>query len=267
MYDLAIIGSGPAALTAAIYAVRAGLRVGVFERSNFGGALVEISHIANFPGFDGEGKDLSEKLVTQAKAAGVEFSYGTCSSLRPLMIDGEEVDARAVLVATGSEPIHLSVPTSAPVSYCALCDGDLYKGKKVLVVGGGNSAVSEAIHLSKIAKTVTILSHSFLKAQEVLIREARALSNIEIIENTEPTTEFLNSFDGVFVLIGKRPASSLFPPHLLDESGYIKTDSGYMTGEPGIFAAGDVRSGSVKQAITAAADGAAAGIKISEFLH
>lgn len=266
MMDLTIIGSGPAALTAALYAARAGLKVEIFERSSFGGALTEISHIANFPGFDGEGKDLSEKLISQVKALGVKFSYGTCSSTSPLFIDDEKVETRAILIATGSEPIHLNVPTSAPVSYCALCDGDLYQGKNVLVIGGGNSAVGEAIHLAKIAKSVTLLSHSALKAQPVSVNELRSLNNVKIIENTEPTTEFLNSFDGVFVLIGKRPASSFFPPNLLDESGYIKTDANFMTGQPGVFAAGDVRSGTVKQAITASADGAAAAIKIADFL-
>lgn len=266
MLDLAIIGSGPAALTAALYAARAGLKTEVFEKNRFGGALPDISHLANFPGFDGEGKDLGEKLVAQAKSAGAKISYGTCTSLSPLIIDDEKIEAKAILIATGSAPRTLEVETTSPVSYCVLCDGTLYKEKNVCIVGGGNSAIGEAVHLAKIAKSVTIISHSCLKAQPALIAELKSFENVKILEDTEPTSELLDSFDGVFVLIGKCPATSFVPKDLLDNSGFIKTDDNFMTKTPGIFAAGDVRSGSIKQAVTAAAEGASAALAIADFL-
>lgn len=266
MPDLAIIGSGPAALTAAIYARRAGLSVEIFEATSFGGALQEISHLANFPGFDGEGKELSEKLIAQAKSAGAKFTYGTCTSVSPLIIDGEEKLARAVLIATGSTPKTLALPTTKPISYCVLCDGALYAGKNVLVVGGGNSAVGEAISLANIASSVTVVSHSPLKAEESLILELKSKKNVKILESTEPTTLPLDSFDGIFVLVGKAPASSFMPTSALDENGYIITDKDFQTRVPGVFAAGDVRAGSLKQAIIAAGEGASASVSIENFL-
>lgn len=266
MLDLAIIGSGPAAIMAAIYARRAGLSVEVFESTNFGGALEEITHISNFPAFDGEGKELAEKLLNQAKNLGANFSYGTCTSVRPLIIDGEEVLSRAVLVATGSAPKQLSLPTTKPVSYCVLCDGSLYAGKNVLMIGGGNSAIGEAISLAKTAKSVTLVSHSPIKAQKSLVDELKTHDNVKILESTEPTSLDLESFDGIFVLIGKVPSSSFMPPYTLDAAGYIITDNDYLSKEPGVFAAGDVRAGSLKQAIGAAAEGAAAATAIVNFL-
>jgi len=266
MLDLAVIGSGPAALTAALYAARSGLKVEVFEKGRLGGTLPEISYLANFPGFDGQGSDLAQQLLNQAKSAGVKISYGTCSSLSPLIIDDEKVAAKTVIIATGSSPRSLKFALNVPVSYCAICDGDLYKGKNLCVVGGGNSAVGEAIHLAKIAKSVTVLSHSTLKAQPVLIKALKTFKNVKILENVEPTPEKLNTFDAVFVLIGKVPATDFVPKSLLDEFGYIKTNDEYTTSLEGVFAAGDVRSGSLKQAIAAAGEGAAAATAATNFL-
>lgn len=265
MLDLAIIGSGPAALTAAIYAVRGGLSVEVFEREKFGGALTEISHISNFPGFDGKGEDLAETLKHQAISAGAKLSFGTCSSLSPLTIDDEEISARAVLIATGSEPRPLDFRLDIPVSYCALCDGSLYRGKKIAVVGGGNSAVGESLYLADIVSSLTLFSRSTLKADAVFINNLKSKKNVKILENHSVKKSDFDGFDGVFVFIGKRPATSFIDLSLLDENGYIETKD-YMTKTRGIFAAGDVRSGSLKQAISAAADGAAASIKILEYL-
>lgn len=266
MLDLAIIGSGPAALTAGLYAARAGLSVKIYEKNRYGGALPDISHLANFPGFDGKGKDFADKLISQVKNAGVELSYGLCSSVDPLIIDGEEVLCRAVLVATGSEPRQLSLPTSKTISYCVLCDGDLYKEKNVLVIGGGNSAIGESISLSKIAKTVTIVSHSPLKAQDALINELKRAKNVAIYENTDPRTVNFDQFDGIFVLIGKVPATRFMPEGTIDADGYIMTDEKYLSKISPVFAAGDVRAGSMKQAISASAEGAAAANAIIKFL-
>ena len=294
--DLAIIGGGPAALSAAIYAARAGLNVTVFEKQHFGGSLTEISKLANYPGFMGPGADLATALKDQAKSAGAKLEYGTCESIstrgdaaggtptarnkestvgetaaagpRSLMlnIDGETVLSRAVLVATGSEPTPLELDTDKPIHYCALCDAPLYKGKKLLIIGGGNSAVGEAIYLADIASEVTLINRSPLRAEPALKDKLRAKKNVEIRENTNPTPELLEAADGIFVFIGKRPASSFTPVEVQGNDGYIKTDDNFMTSVPGLFAAGDVREGAVRQAITAAAEGAAAAISVSNYL-
>jgi thioredoxin reductase (NADPH) len=268
--DFAIIGSGPAALTAAIYAARAGFKTEVFEKNKIGGALTEIDRIENYPGFLGSGEELANNLKEQAKNAGAKISYGTCEKLSTndsgieLIIDGEPVAARAVLVATGSEPKTLELDTDKPISYCALCDAPLYKGKNIAVIGGGNSAVQEALYLSKIVNKIVLYSHSGLKADAVLVDKIKTAGNIEIHENAMPAKAELDELDGVFVFIGKRPATTFMSEELLDEKGYIKTRN--FAAAPGIFAAGDVRSGSTKQAITAAADGADAAIAAIEFL-
>ena len=183
-----------------------------------------------------------------------------------LDIDGETILARAVLVATGSEPTKLDLDTSKPVSYCALCDAPLYKGKNILVIGGGNSAVGEATYLADIAKHVTLINRSPLRAEPSLQSALRAKPNVEIHENTNPTPDLLGQADGIFVFIGKQPASSFMPPATLGTDGYIKTDDNFMTVVPGLFAAGDVREGAVRQAITASAEGAAAAISVSNYL-
>lgn len=302
--DLAIIGGGPAALSAALYAARAGLGVKVFERAGLGGALSEISHLSNYPGFDGTGPALAEAMRTQATAAGAEIAYGECQKLWryadhfELIIDGDPVRARRVLVATGSTPKKLAFTPRPPVSYCALCDGDLVKGKHVAVIGGANSAVQESLYLVNLAADLTIITHSRLKADAYLQRRLAELQTshpIKVLEDTEPTPELLDTFDHIFVFIGKRPATDFLRPlansllesqSLLDPAGYLLTPSpntpspntslgasgqksldpaapSHATVVPGLYAAGDVRSGSIKQVVIAAADGAAAAIEIA----
>ncbi len=266
MLDLAIIGGGPAALSAAIYAARTGLSVKVFEKAKIGGALTEIANIENFPGFMGPGAKLAENLKKQAIHAGAEITYGECTSVKPLIIDDEEIAARAIIVATGSEPRPLPFELDKPVSYCALCDGPLYKGKDIAVVGGGNSAVGESIYLADLAKSLTLISHTPIRADHCFIKKLHAKENIEIKENLEPTPELLNQFDAVFVFIGKRPASSFMPKSSLTSAGYIKSE-GNATTIKGVFVAGDIREGSIKQAVTAAADGAAAALAAISYLR
>ena len=267
MLGLAIIGAGPAALTAAIYAARAGLKVRVYDKKSFGGALNDIIKIENFPGFVGEGSELARALKNQAIRAGAEIEYGDCSSVEPLIVDGEEVEARVVLIATGSEPRPLGFQIKKPVSYCVLCDAPLYKGKNVAVVGGGNSAVQESLHLAKIVKKLTLISHTPLRAEKNLIEKLQKLPNVGIRENAEPTPSLLNDFDAVFVLIGKRPATTFLPKDILSSDGYIVPKNGHQTAHKNLFVAGDVRQDSIRQAITAAADGAAAALEIIEFLN
>ena len=282
-HSVAIIGSGPAAITAAIYSARAGIKTTVYERGDIGGSLSKIACIENFPGFMGTGSDLVSSLRHQAEAAGVKFQYGECHNIRraadsfSLLIDDEEISSSAVLIATGSEPRKIDLPTKKSISYCALCDAPLYKDKTVLVIGGGNSAVGEAVHLASVAKQVILVNRSPLRAENSLKSKLKSCKNVEIHENIADFAPFLEKVDGIFVLIGTQPASGLMKEiapqfglaesDVLDDCGYIITGEGNMTKIPGIFAAGDVRSGSTKQAITAAADGAEAAIGINNFLQ
>ncbi len=288
MLDLAIIGGGPAALSAAIYAARAGLKVQVFEKADFGGTLPEISRIENYPGFLGAGRKLADSMRSQAKQAGATLSYGECTSIQAVppqsnapatppatsaspvlqfVIDDEPLQARTILIATGSEPKKLPFSLQIPVSYCALCDGPLVKGKNVVVVGGANSAVQEALFLASLAAKVTIITHSHLKADRELLDRLPHHTNITIIENTEPTPELLKQFDHCFVYIGKNPATKFLPSAILNESGYVRCGGQgrlpHQTSLEGVFAAGDVREDSIKQVVTAAGDGAAAAIEIA----
>ena len=299
--DLAIIGSGPAALSAALYAARAGLRVSVFERANIGGALCEIAQISNYPGFTGPGRDLAATMRRQAESAGVTIAYGECTAIRPLKpsansavpasdttaaqpaaparfeltIDGEPVRARAVLLATGSEPRPLPFALTVPVSYCALCDADLAKGQDIAVVGGGNSAVQESLGLAPLVKSLTLITHSALKAEPHLITQLRALPNVTIREHLEPTPDLLNTFARVFVFIGKRPATTCVAdlaastPDFYDAAGYVRGGHGsaHQTAIPGLYVAGDLRSDALRQVVTATGDGAAAAVEISQSLR
>ena len=278
--DLAIIGSGPAALS------RAGLRVSVFERANIGGALCEIAQISNYPGFTGPGRDLAATMRRQAETAGVTIAYGECTAIRPLKlsaasatparfeltIDGEPVRARTALLATGSEPRPLPFALATPVSYCALCDADLAKGQDIAVVGGGNSAVQESLGLAPLVKSLTLITHSALKAEPHLITQLRALRSVTIREHLEPTPDLLNTFARVFVFIGKRPATTCVAdlaastPDFYDAAGYVRGGHGsaHQTAIPGLYVAGDLRSDALRQVVTAAADGAAAAVEISQ---
>ena len=284
--DLAIIGSGPAALSAALYAARAGLRVSVFERANIGGALCEIAQISNYPGFTGPGRDLAATMRRQAESAGVTIAYGECTAIRPLKpsaaparfeltIDGEPVRARTVLLATGSEPRPLPFALTVPVSYCALCDADLAKGQDIAVVGGGNSAVQESLGLAPLVKSLTLITHSALKAEPHLITQLRALPNVTVREHLEPTPDLLNTFARVFVFIGKRPATACVAdlaastPDFYDAAGYVRGGHGsaHQTAIPGLYVAGDLRSDALRQVVTATGDGAAAAVEISQSLR
>ncbi len=296
----AIIGGGPAALAAALYLARAGKKVRVFERGEVGGELARIDRIENYPGFAGPGRELAAVMRRQAEAAGAEIVYGECTKIIRnkdkrfvLTIDGEKIESEAVLVATGSEPRQLKLELTKPVSYCALCDGVLAKDKKVVVVGGGNSAFQGVLYLADIASEVTLISHSKIKADSYLRHKVCELKNVTVRENIEPTAEMLNEFDYIFVFIGTRPATKWLKSlrdekiidkemrfakfevtkkhELVDSKGYILTGgrkrSAHATEIPGLYAAGDVRSGATKQVAAAVGDGVDAALEIIDWLR
>ncbi len=297
--DVAIIGSGPAALTAALYAAREKLRVKVFEQGAVGGQAGIISEIRNYPGFVGSGAELVRVMREQAEGAGADISYGMCTGLETiadgyeLMIDGVRVSARSVIVAVGMAPRRLGVAgeeveagkPSLGVSYCATCDAPLTQGKSIVVVGGGNSAVQEALHLAKFASGVTLINRSPLRAgkvlqdrladnakvrvlvgvdmREIVVKEGRVVGISYVVSGDGEVRDLAADF--VFVFIGSEPATGFLPAEVLDDGGFVKVDLATLeTGMSGVFAAGDCRAGGVKQVITAAADGAVAGACVAK---
>ncbi len=303
-YDLIIVGGGPTALTAAIYAARDGYDVLVIERSGLGGQAGITERLDNYPGFpEGvTGAEFAERVIEQAKRFGVELL-----SAQNVIRVGNDLDAHyvetksgmqyrsnAILIATGSTYKRLDIPgeddfIGAGVHFCATCDGPFYKGREVVVIGGGNSAVEEAAFLTRFAPKVTILARGpQLMANKVAIDKALESPQIEVRFNTEVVafkgenhhlktvvtkntqtgaTEELHPA-GVFVFIGLSPNSKHFQDAFkLDEQGFILTGIDFQTSTSGIFAAGDVRAGSVKQLVSAAGEGAAAAISIREHLR
>ncbi len=252
---LKIYGSGPAGLAAALYAVRAGLDVTILETDIFGGKLNEIASLENFPGFiGGPGRSLAQLEIKKLKELGVKFEYLETKDLQ---------NADAILLATGTTPKKLDFKPIPPVSYCALCDAPLYKGKSIAVIGSGNSAASGALYLADLAKEITIMTENGLKAEASTISSLKKKPNVKI-ESAPATPENTKNFDGLFVFIGHSPASSMLPSEFLDDRGYIKTEKHRIKGN--LFAAGSVRSGVLDQCITAAADGVAAAVDIINFL-
>mgnify|MGYP000871560761 FL=1 len=302
MPHLVIIGSGPAGLTAAIYAARANLSPLLIEGWQSGGQLTTTTEVENYPGFSKGimGPELMKEMRGQAERFGTEFLTGDVSaidlSMRPfrLTIDGERtIEASALILATGASPIRLGLPNEHRligygVSTCATCDGYFFRGQDVVVVGGGDSAVEEATFLTKFARTVTIV-HRRDKLRASKIMQDRAMNNekisfawnsvVEDILGKELVTGVRlknivtgSSTDlacaGVFVAIGHRPNTDLVKGQLeIDEHGYILTSRGTNTSVAGVFAAGDVQDAKYRQAITAAGSGCMAAIDAERFLE
>ncbi|HMC71373.1 MAG TPA: FAD-dependent oxidoreductase, partial [Mycobacteriales bacterium] len=302
-YDLVVVGSGPAGLTAALYAAREGLDTLVVERGGVGGQAAVTERLDNFPGFpEGvTGAEFADRLRTQAERFGVEILSaqevtGVSVEGRYKSVatgDGENYLAGAVLLALGSTYRRLGVPgeedfIGAGVHFCATCDGAFYRGKEVLVVGGGNSAGEESIFLTRFASKVTIATRDdHLTASKVVQEKVEESPQITLLTNAKPS-EFkgdtrLRSVvltdtktgesrevtpDGVFVFIGLQPNTDVVKGVVaLDEFGFIQTDIGLQTSLPGVFAAGDVRAGSTKQAASAAGEGAAVALSIRRHLE
>jgi thioredoxin reductase (NADPH) len=302
-YDLIVVGSGPAGLTAALYAAREGLDTLVIERGGVGGQAGVTERLDNFPGFpEGiSGAEFADRLRAQAERFGVEILQaqevtGVRADGRYKCVstgDGEDYRAGAVLLALGSTYRRLGVPgeedfIGAGVHFCATCDGAFYRGKNVLVIGGGNSAGEESIFLTRFADRVTIVTRDdALSASKVVQAKVEENPQIDVITGASPS-EFrgdtrLRSVvvkdvktgaereltpDGVFVFIGLSPNTELVTGLVkLDEFGFIQTDIGLQTSMPGVFAAGDVRAGSTKQAASAAGEGAAVALSIRRHLE
>ena len=301
-YDLICVGGGPASLTAALYAAREGLDVLVIERSGLGGQAGVTERLDNFPGFpDGiGGGEFADRLALQARRFGVELLQAQeVTDLRSeeeshyiTTADGNQYGARAVLIATGSTYKRLGVPgeedlIGAGVHFCATCDGPFYKGKHVAVIGGGNSAGEESLFLTRFADKVTLLVRGEqMTASKVVIDKLAESDKIEVRTNTEVAelrgegklsgltvrnrrsgaTEPLD-VDGAFVFIGLTPNSGWLPPAIKrDQYGFVLTSPTLETSVPGIFAAGDIRKGSTKQAASAAGEGATAALMVREYL-
>ena len=303
-YDVIIVGGGPTALTTAIYAARDGYDVLVIERSSLGGQAGITERLDNYPGFpEGvTGAEFAERIIGQAKRYGVELL-----SAQNVVNVGNDLDAHfveteagnkyrsnAVLLATGSTYKRLGVPgedeyIGAGVHFCATCDGPFYRGNEVAVIGGGNSAVEEAAFLTRFSPKVTILARgSQLSANKIAVDKAMNSSEIEVRfqtevvafkgENNHLTTVVTKNSQtgeiqeiqvpGVFIFIGLSPNSEQFKDIAkLDAQGFVMTGIDFQTSTEGIFAAGDVRSGSTKQLVSAAGEGAAAALAIREHLR
>ncbi|MGB4767998.1 MAG: FAD-dependent oxidoreductase [Candidatus Saccharimonas sp.] len=298
-----MIGAGPSALAAAIYTTREDIATTLYEKGAIGGLAAITDIVDNYPGFPEGigGLKLAEQLEAQAKRFGADIAYGEASALRReddcvvATIDGRDVKAQAVLVATGSDYNKLGIPGEAEyygrgVHYCATCDGAFYRDKRLVVVGGGNSGLQEALFLTRYASHIDLLVRSTVKASKVLQDDLQPYidaGTVTVHLQTVPTeivadekgivttvkatkegqaTEF--AIDGVFVFIGLKPNTQFLAGSgvELDELGLIKTNEKLETNIPGVFASGDVRSGATMQVASAVGEGATAALNIREYL-
>ncbi|MGI5991919.1 MAG: thioredoxin-disulfide reductase [Methanosarcina sp.] len=302
MYDLIIVGGGPAGLTAGIYAVRFGLNTIILEKSEISGQIALADVVENYPGFpEISGLELMEKYKSHAQEIGVETKITEVLSIRDegkkkiVSTDSGEFESKAVIIATGANPKHLNVPgekefISKGVSYCAICDGPFFKNKTVVVVGGGNSAIADALLLSKIAKKVYLIHRrDKLRAVKILQDRAFEATNIEfilnacileIIGNTEGIRRVKKivvkdlksgelqelATDGVFIYIGIHPNTEIIDVEK-NEEGFIRTDRFLETSKKGIYAAGDCRDTPLWQLVAAVRDGALAATAVNDYIE
>lgn len=300
-YEILVIGGGPAGLTAAIYASRSRISTALIERMGCGGQAAIADWIENYPGFpEGiSGFDLGQKFEEQAKKFGAEIILDEISGLSStdggfiVKTASGDVGAKAVIIASGANHKHMNVPGESEfsgrgVSYCATCDGPFFKNKDVAVVGGGNSAVQEAVYLTRFASSVTIV-HRRDRLRAAKILQERAFENPKIkfawdsvplavtggekaealkLKNVKTSEESELKVSGVFVFVGLEPNTAFAKGFIeMDEAGYIITDENMACSVPGVFACGDVRRKLLRQVVTAAGDGALAAFSAQEYIE
>lgn len=296
MYDIIIVGGGPAGLVAALYACRANKKVLVIEKGGFGGQITYSPKVENIPGFaEVTGNEFAEKLVEQVLGQDAEVECAEVISIKngdikTVVTDSGEFEGKSVIIATGARHRLLGLPNEENligegISFCAVCDGAFYEGKTVAVIGGGNSALQEAILLSDLAEKVYVVQNlDFFTGEQKLVDKLKEKSNVEIvlgytvesligdvelkgieIKSNEGETKTL-TIDGMFVAIGLVPQNDVFKDLIdLDERGYIKSGEDCKTNVDGIFVAGDCRTKTIRQVITAAGDGAVAALAACDY--
>ena len=300
VYDVIIIGAGPAGMTAAVYTSRANMSTLMVERGIPGGQMASTEEIENYPGYESIlGPDLSNKMFEHARKFGTEYAYGDIKGIRvedpyKIVLAGDkEYNGKSVIIATGAEHRLLGVPgekelAGRGVSYCAVCDGAFFREKNLIVIGGGDSAVEEGIYLTRFAKKVTIVHRrDELRAQKILqkrafenekmdfiwnsaVKEIVGTDKVEkvILQDRETGEESEVQADGVFIYVGMDPLSVPFRDlGITNESGYILSNEKMHTSIPGIYAAGDVREKALRQVVTATGDGAEAAISAQNFVE
>ena len=299
MYDIIIIGAGTAGLSAAIYGVRAGKKTLVLDGAFYGGQIVNTQSVENYPGISNvSGYDFVYGLYTQATELGAEYKNDRVVAINQLddckevVCESDKYQAKTIILAMGANNKKLGVAREAEftgrgVSYCATCDGAFYRGMDVAVIGGGNTALEDALVLSGICNKVYLVHRrDSFRAEEALVDRARGKDNIEFVTdstvvsflgdnkvtgikvtNVKTNEEKDINVDGVFVAVGMKPASDIAIDLVdLDENGYIVADESCKTSVPGIFVAGDIRTKEVRQLVTAAADGAIAALGASQYI-
>lgn len=299
MYDIIIIGAGPAGLTAALYALRANKTVLLLEKASFGGQMTFSPKIENYPGYEEiSGNELADKLFEQVLAQGADFELEEVVSLKDngstktVVTDSGEHESKAVIIATGAKHRLLGVKGEEDfvgngISFCAVCDGAFYENKEVIVIGGGNSALQEAILLSDLCKKITVVQNlADFTGEKKLVEILKSKSNVDfifntvvkeftgddelkgaVIENTETGEEKEITFDGAFVAIGLAPDNKAFENVTeLDKFGYVASDEACLTKTAGVFTAGDCRTKRIRQITTAAADGAVAALAACDYI-
>ncbi|MEH6940641.1 thioredoxin-disulfide reductase [Bacillus sp. JJ722] len=301
IYDVIIIGAGPAGMTAAVYTSRANLSTLMIERGIPGGQMANTEEVENYPGFDTIlGPELSTKMFDHAQKFGAEYAYGDVKEVidgveyKTIILDSKEYKARSIIITAGAEYKKIGVPGEKElggrgVSYCAVCDGAFFKERELFVIGGGDSAVEEGIYLTRFASKVTIVHRrDELRAQKVIQDRAFANEKVDFIWNhtlksinekegkvgsvtivstlNEEETEMKT--DGVFIYIGMLPLSKPFQGlGITNAVGYIETNDRMETRVPGIFAAGDIREKTLRQIVTATGDGSVAAQEAQHYIE
>lgn len=291
IYDVIIIGAGPAGMTSSIYASRANLDVLMVEKKYPGGQMLSTAEIENYTGYENiTGPDLSEKMFEHSKKFGTDFVFGEIkkvkieNNIKILEISGKTYKSKSIIIATGTQARLLGIEgekefTSKGVSYCAVCDGAFFKGKNVVVIGGGDSAIEESLYLANLVNKVTVVHRrDELRAQKILQDRAFKKKNIEFCWDSIPvkingekkvtgievknvkTNEIKKiEAEGIFIYIGMIPQTEVFKDlNILDEKGYVIADENMLTSVEGVFVAGDVRQKEIRQVVTATSDGAIA---------